>query len=244
MAKKIFEVGEEERKLLEGSDSGKALLKKLEAAAQDAERAMLEKEAKLESAEKARKELEDNLLNPDILEAISSKRRPAAPVEEENLDELPPSKLAAKLRAERKAELEGVKGEMKKNFEDLVTKVAAAFQTLQLDALEDKHGDKFVSRKDKLAEFAALPENRALRPRQVYAKFLDREELEEKRKADAEAAKAEEAHKRELEAFAENPESTIATSAAQSTEKDLSKDEQFEKAWKATPGAEKLLRQD
>lgn len=245
MTKKFIEVSEEQRKVLEGTEAGKAILKAIEEGSASAERAMLETETKLGSAEKARRELEDSLLNPDMLEALASRRRPE-PMQsiEEDLDQLSPSKLTAKIRKEIEDRVTAVTKELKKENDALRRGVTAAFHQIQLEALEDKHGERFTSRKDKLTEFALLPENQALRPRDVYAKFVDKEELNLKRKAEAEAKAVEDARQKEVESFAENPDSSIAPGATGEKAPPLSNDAAFEAAWRKTAGAEKLLHQE
>lgn len=241
----LLQISEEQRKLLEGSDAGKAILASLENTEKELTAKLSESDAKLGAAMKAKKELEDSLLNPELIAALSQtrqgKRQPAQadPEAEENLDELPPSKIATKLRAEWKAAGDSFRDEVKEQFGILVKSVTGAFHQMQLEALEDLHGEPFVKNKKDLEAFCLLPENQQLRPRAVYAKFMDKLELEAKRKADLAVVAAEAARQKELESYAENPEGGVPPGAT--GEKKVPGDA-FDAAWAKTPGAEKLLR--
>lgn len=249
----LLQISEEQKKLLEGSDAGKAVLASLNAAEKELSQKLSEGEAKLAAAEKARKDLEDALLDPTTLEALSARKqgRPSAaavvvkpePEAEEDWDNVPVSRTVARLRAEHQAALaqerDSLRKEVGSTLKTLTTSIQAAFHELQLEQLEDRHGEAFTKDKEEFEKFAKLPENQQLRPRELFKKLSDKRELEAKRKAEADAAAVEAARQKEQEAFAENPDGAVAPGAT--GEKKVPEDA-FERAWRVTPGTDKLLR--
>lgn len=248
----LLQISEEQRKLLEGSEAGKAILESLVSAEQELSKKLSEGEAKLAASEKSRKDLEDSLLSPEVLETLnarkqtqSSRKAPVSlesesePETEEDWDSIPLSKVAQRLRAESHQAFSGLRKEIGTTLKSLTESIQAAFQQVQLEQLEDKQGDSFTAVQKEFEEFSKLPDNRQLRPRELFKKLQDKKELDAERKVKADAAAAAAARQKELESFAENPEGAVSPQAT--GEKKIPNDA-FEEAWRKTPGAEKLLR--
>ena len=243
----LFEVSDAERKVLESTSEGKAFLAKADAAVKMHATKLREAEAKTLAAEEAKRKLEEEFFTPEVLAAIAEKRggKPTVSSREEvtpeNLADLSPAEIATKLRKEYQAELKQVKDEFSKAFTSYARGVQSAFTLAEIEQLEEKHGEAFSKAKDDLIKLSQEDKYRTYRPKELWRELQDRKELAAKREAEAKAKADAEAKKREQESFTENPEGTIAPSAA--GEKD-SKEDSFDVAFRNTPGAETLATHD
>ena len=241
-----FKLSDEQRKVLESSEEGKAVLAGLEASTKEVETAT----KKAQDAEAREKALQDRLMSPEYLELITGAREAKGPDKVEksagdsdgvDFDSFTPKQIVQFIRQQVGTELAKLTDSVKNAEDTAVRRALTAEIKMQLDDLRDEIGDPFEAKKDQFLKLA--DDNPKMRPKQLWKKLLATEETA-KLTALAEAQKAEEKKAADLKSqFTENPDQVIAAALAGKKGADAP-DAAFEAAWKASGAEAKLADAD